>query len=175
MSKQINKILTDIMEREGEEFLEADGTVSFRGFNQKLLDAYQKKKGLPKKNVKDLTFGEAKQIFVEEFINVNGIKNLPEDVLPIVADFAFNSGPTNATQSLQKLVGATPDGIIGPKTIKSLDKYIKENGYDGFVNNYSNARAQFINDAALVNPDVAQFQRGILNRVENVRQSLTSQ
>lgn len=170
MAKNISKILTDIMKREGEgSFMEDDGTVSFRGFNQKLVDAHRAKKDLPKKDVSKLTFGEAKQIFEEEFVNVNGIKNLPDDVLPVVLDFAFNSGATTAARKVQEVVGATPDGIIGKKTMKSFEEYIEKNGVDGFANSYQDSRAAFINDAALVNPSVAKYQRGLLNRTENVR------
>ena len=47
------------------------------------------------------------------------------DLLPIgvdytVADFAVNSGPARAVKVLQKVVGVTQDGQIGPATLKAV-------------------------------------------------------
>jgi len=47
------------------------------------------------------------------------------DLLPIgvdytVADFAVNSGPARAAKVLQKVVGVTQDGQIGPATLKAV-------------------------------------------------------
>lgn len=159
------------MNREGGEFQEADGSMSYRGFNQKLVDAARKQKGLPPKNVKSLTFGEMKEIFEDQFVNVNGINKLPDDMLPLVLDFAFNSGAGNAVKTLQKTVGAKTDGIIGKKTLKKLETRFK-NDINDFVDTLSNERINFINEAAITNPDVRQFQAGILNRANSVRDSL---
>ena len=37
-----------------------------------------------------------------------------------VLDFAVNSGTGRAAKALQKLVGATQDGAIGPKTLQAV-------------------------------------------------------
>ena len=37
-----------------------------------------------------------------------------------VLDFAVNSGSGRAAKALQKLVGATQDGAIGPKTLQAV-------------------------------------------------------
>jgi lysozyme family protein len=47
---------------------------------------------------------------------------LPSGVDLAVFDFAVNSGPAQAAKMLQRAVGATPDGDIGPKTLAALAK-----------------------------------------------------
>jgi len=47
---------------------------------------------------------------------------LPSGVDYAVADFAVNSGPSRAAQHLQRIVGVTADGDIGPKTLAAVAK-----------------------------------------------------
>lgn len=172
MSKRdrlINQILVATMELEGKEFIEADGSLSYHGFNQGLVDAHRKKKGLAPKDVRTLTYGELKDIFVEEFVQPNGISKLPDELLPIALDFSFNSGAGNAARTIQRMVGAKEDGIIGKKTLKKIDKYTGGD-VQKFIDGLSNARIEFIDSAAETNVGVAKFQEGIKNRIEAVRQ-----
>lgn len=164
------KIARDIAVNEGGgEFLEFDGTLSFNGLNQKTYDAYRRRIKKPIQDVRQSTFGEFLDVLENDFVNNNGIKNLPEDILPIVVDMSFNSGPGNAARTVQRLVGAEEDGIIGPKTLAAIDEYRKENS---FVDGFSNQRTQFLLDS---NSDsVKQNLNGLLNRVENVREMYKS-
>ena len=43
--------------------------------------------------------------------------DLPDGVDWAVFDWAVNSGPSRAAKALQRCVGATVDGVIGPKTV----------------------------------------------------------
>jgi lysozyme family protein len=45
---------------------------------------------------------------------------LPSGVDLAVFDFAVNSGPAQAAKALQRAVGVTPDGDIGPRTLAAL-------------------------------------------------------
>lgn len=45
---------------------------------------------------------------------------LPSGVDYAVADFAVNSGPSRSAKHLQKVVGVTQDGDIGPKTLAAV-------------------------------------------------------
>ena len=47
---------------------------------------------------------------------------LPDGVDYAVFDFAVNSGPGRAAKFLQELVGAKPDGAIGPQTLVAVGK-----------------------------------------------------
>jgi len=47
--------------------------------------------------------------------------NLPSGVDFAIFDWAVNSGPGRAAKALQKAVGATADGAIGPKTLAAVE------------------------------------------------------
>lgn len=47
---------------------------------------------------------------------------LPSGLDYAVADFAVNSGPSRAAQHLQRILGVTADGDIGPKTLAAVAK-----------------------------------------------------
>lgn len=46
---------------------------------------------------------------------------LPAGVGLAVFDYGVNSGPATAVKALQRVVGAEPDGIVGPKTLAAID------------------------------------------------------
>jgi lysozyme family protein len=164
--EELAKMLMDISEQEGSGvFQETDGTISFNGFNQTTYSNYLKNKGLPSKDVRGITVGESLDILNEEFIQRHGISNLPHDVLPLVLDMSFNSGPNNAALMVQRVVGAEEDGIIGPKTMKKYNKFIKDGD---FINSFSDARRDFLVDSN--EESVIDNRNGLLQRVERVRQ-----
>lgn len=47
--------------------------------------------------------------------------DLPSGVDWAVFDWAVNSGTGRSAKALQRIVGATPDGAIGPKTLAEVD------------------------------------------------------
>ena len=47
--------------------------------------------------------------------------NLPKGVDYAVFDLAVNSGPGKAAKTLQSVLGANPDGQIGPATLRTLE------------------------------------------------------
>ena len=47
--------------------------------------------------------------------------NLPSGVDFAIFDWAVNSGPGRAAKALQKAVGATADGAVGPKTLAAVE------------------------------------------------------
>lgn len=65
---------------------------------------------------------------------------LPAGLDHAVFDFAVNSGPGRAAKFLQELLGVTPDGAIGPQTLKALAKYDPKL----LVEQYLQARQDFL-------------------------------
>lgn len=166
--KKLAKILMDLSHVEGGQAMqEADGTISFNGFNQKTYNEFLKRQGLPPKDVRGITLKESMDLLESEFINRNGINNIPEEYLDLVVDASFNSGPRNAAILFQRTVGADEDGVIGPKTMEKFYKYVEDKNND-FISDYSATRADFIINSE--SPAVQQFRDGILNRIDFVRQ-----
>lgn len=75
---------------------------------------------LPKSEVKNLTLREAGQIYKGRYWDRMKCDKLPSGVDYAVFDYAVNSGPGRSAKALQRAVGATADGSIGPNTLKAV-------------------------------------------------------
>lgn len=78
---------------------------------------------LPKSAVKALGKTEAGQIYKARYWDVIRGDDLPAGLDYAVFDFAVNSGPARAAIYLQTIVGAAPDGKIGPLTLAAVAKH----------------------------------------------------
>lgn len=72
--------------------------------------------------MKDLTPDDVEPIYRERYADAVQFDELPSGVDWAVLDWAVNSGPGRAAKALQKCVGATQDGAIGPKTLAAVKK-----------------------------------------------------
>lgn len=64
-----------------------------------------------------LTPADVAPLYREKYWNKVRADDLPAGIDYCVFDTAINSGPGRAAKFLQEVVGATPDGVIGPRTI----------------------------------------------------------
>lgn len=92
------------------------------------------------------------------------------DLIPLgldlcVFDFGVNAGPSRAARYLQVMVGAKPDGRIGPMTIARINTYIKTYGIQRVIDSYQNARIAYYKKLRTF----PTFGKGWLRRVEAVR------
>jgi lysozyme family protein len=89
---------------------------------------------------------------------------LPSGVDYLAFDFAVNAGASRAIKTLQQAVGAIPDGIIGPATMKFIQGYSGEE----LIKNYSEVKEEFYRGIVARKPDQVKFLKGWLNRVAHV-------
>jgi lysozyme family protein len=82
----------------------------------------------------------------------------------LVFDFAVNHGPSGASGMLQRIVGATADGAIGPGTLRAVQAYVGSVGLTHLIGQYGDARAKFYRSL----PTFATFGKGWLARVDYV-------
>ena len=81
----------------------------------------------------------AKAIYKKSYWDSIAAEQLPSELRFHVFDAAVNSGTGQAIKWLQKIVGTTPDGILGPKTINGA------NIYEGnIVGQYNAQRLKFL-------------------------------
>lgn len=76
--------------------------------------------------VRALGLGEAKAIYRARYWDVLRCDELPAGIDLMVFDFGVNAGPGAASRMLQRAVGTSPDGKVGPLTIKAAqaaDRY----------------------------------------------------
>jgi lysozyme family protein len=71
-------------------------------------------------DIKNLTEDDAKSIYLRDFWRPVIQEFIPPDIRFALFDMAVNSGPGFASKTLQKAVGVTPDGEIGPVTRQAI-------------------------------------------------------
>ena len=82
---------------------------------------------------------------------------LPTGLDYLMFDFAINAGPGRAIKTMQKAIGTTPDGAIGPKTMQAL----KDADQKDLIAKFSMEKELFYK--AL--PTFATFGKGWMRRV----------
>lgn len=70
-------------------------------------------------DLKALTQAQAVTVYKRQYWDRVRADDLPAGLDYAVADFAVNSGPARAAKYLQRVLGVTQDGKIGPKTIEA--------------------------------------------------------
>lgn len=73
-------------------------------------------------DLKRLTTDQAVVVYKRQYWDAVSADLLPHGVDYCVADFAVNSGPSRGAKELQRIVGASVDGKIGPQTIAAVRK-----------------------------------------------------
>jgi len=72
--------------------------------------------------MKDFPVEAAKSIYREKYWDAVQAEKLPPTIRYAVFDAAVNSGPGTSIKWLQESVGATPDGVLGPKTLAAINQ-----------------------------------------------------
>lgn len=105
-------------------YTEDQGGRTNRGVTEKVYKAWRKEKGLPEKDILEITKEEARQIFKDRYWVPSRAAELPWPLSLAVVDLAFNAGTGRSTELLQLVAGVEPDMQFGPKTmaaVKALD------------------------------------------------------
>lgn len=80
------------------------------------------KRSYPKLDIKNLTVEQAKDIYYHDFWLKAKCDKMKYSVAIQVFDMAVNAGVSRAIKILQKVLGVTQDGIIGPVTLGAVAK-----------------------------------------------------
>jgi lysozyme family protein len=135
------------------------GATNF-GITLATLRAYEGNPSLTAQDVKDLTPATAREIYRSNYWNRMQCGSLPDGLDLEVFDFGVNAGPGEAVKALQKIVGVTADGSIGPITLAALGQLKPRD----LISQYSDARLAFYR--ALNNP---AFEQGWATRVSQIQ------
>ena len=87
-----------------------------------------------------------------------------QKVANIIVDWVWLSGIKGIKNS-QRIIGVTPDGIIGIKTLVAIN----EHNPDELFEELFQARILFIEDLCRKKPGNLKFRRGWLNRLEDLK------
>ena len=95
------------------------------------------------KEMKDLTKEDVEPIYKKNYWDRVKGDDLPEGLDLCIFDFAVNAGPGRAAKFIQRLVGTTVDGGIGPNTLKCIDDYVKESSVAETIEKYQSMRQEY--------------------------------
>jgi lysozyme family protein len=135
------------------------GTTNF-GITLATLKAYEGNPNLTAQDVKNLTPATAKEIYRSNYWNRMQCGALPAGLDLEVFDFGVNAGPGEAVKALQRIVGVTADGSIGPITLAAIGQFKPRD----LISQYSEARLAYYK--GLNNPE---FEQGWTARVAQIQ------
>lgn len=145
------------------------GSTNF-GVTQDTYDNWRKKQGLPTKPVRAIDTQEAKQLYKQEYFDKPGFSKLPANVAGVLFDYGVNAGTPRAAMALQKAVGASPDGVIGPKTLNKVNDFVSKNGEQPLLQKIVDQRSQHIDTLIKKNPaKYKKFENGWKNRINAIK------
>lgn len=84
-------------------------------------------------------------------------------VANICVDWSWGSGP-KVIKKVQKLLGVTADGVVGPKTLAAINGH----SADALFGKIKETRTKFYHGIVKNDPTQAVFLRGWLNRLEDI-------
>lgn len=118
------------------------------------------------KDMKDLEVEDVAPIYKKNYWDKLKGDDLPSGLDLCVFDFGVNAGPGRAAKYLQNMIGATPDGGIGPMTLKALAVYCDGEGVKGAIEEYQRRRQAYYEELSTFDT----FGRGWTRRVEETTQ-----
>ena len=144
--EDFNKMMKHIYKTEGG-FVDNKNDLGGRtnkGITQKTFDAYNKKMNRPLKDVKDITFDEADEIYYKEYYKASGADKIKDKNLAYLHyDAAINHGVGRAKQFLEKSEG-------------DFDKYYA-------------LRKKYYNNRIVERPNQKVFYNGWVDRINRIK------
>ena len=123
--------------------------------------------GVSEHTMQNLTKEDVEPIYKKNYWDRVKGDNLPEGLDLCIFDFAVNAGPGRAAKFLQKLIGVTQDGGIGPQTLGALQSAIGEDVRTQtreMIEKYQNERHNYYQSLSTFET----FGRGWTRRVDEV-------
>lgn len=77
-------------------------------------------------DLKAITDQEVAKVYRKQYWDVVKGDDLPDGIDFATFDYGVNSGPQRAAKHLQSVVGATPDGKIGPATLSAIKAIVPQ-------------------------------------------------
>jgi lysozyme family protein len=130
------------------------------GITLATLRAYQSDPNLTADDIKKLTPAVAKEIYRTAYWNRMQCGSLPAGLDLEVFDFGVNSGPAESVKTLQRLVGVTQDGSVGPITLAAVAQF----NVGDLIGRFAQARLAFYQGL-----NMPEFEQGWATRVAQIQ------
>lgn len=137
------------------------------GITHATYTQYRKSRGREPQSVRLISKTEVDDIYHANYWVRAGCEALPSKLALVHFDWAVNHGVVGATKTLQRIVGASADGIYGPLTATALHNAVKLKGDEDLAIAYCNERERCYRCWGVGKQAV--FLKGWLNRLAAVR------
>ena len=163
MTKNFDKCLSMLLEHEGGYVNHPDdpGGMTNMGITKRTYDDFHGT-DIDEEGMRQLTTADIEPIYKENYWLKCKCHELPSGVDWAMFDWAVNSGPSRAAKALQRAVGASTDGVIGPQTLalaKGVDRV-------NLINRMAMYREQFYRSLSTFDT----FGKGWLRRNDETRE-----
>lgn len=95
------------------------------------------------KEMRDLTVEDVAPIYEKNYWGRLKCDKLPVGLDLCVFDFGVNAGTGRAAKYLQRMIGASADGAIGPNTLSKVREFVSAEGLDAAIQDYQAARQKY--------------------------------
>jgi lysozyme family protein len=128
MNKNYDHCLEMLLEHEGGfvNHPEDPGGITNLGVTKKVYEEWVERE-VSEQEMRDLTKEDVALIYKRNYWDRCKCNSLDSGVDFSIFDWAVNSGTGRAAKALQKIVGATADGAIGPATLSLVSNHGPEN------------------------------------------------
>lgn len=116
--------------------------------------------------MRNLTHELVAPLYKKMFWDKMRCEALPKGFDLCVFDFGVNAGTGRSGKLLQKLVGVTQDGIVGPATMAAVEKRVKNIGVAAMIKEFQDARRVYYRGLGTF----SVFGKGWIRRVEDIEQ-----
>lgn len=163
------RALTVVLRNEGGYVDHPDdpGGATFRGVTQGTYDAFRSEAGESTQDVSQIEDNEMREIYLSCYWVPAHCGEWPWPLDLHVFDAAVNHGPKQAIRLLQKAVGASVDGIVGPQTRRKVE----EADVDEAVRRFQWKRLEFYGEIVKGRPASAAFLVGWIRRVRHLEEA----
>ena len=166
----LKKLIPFILKWEGGFVNDPDdlGGATNKGITIGTFGEYRKRKGLPPptvQDIKNLSDSDWYEIFKTLYWDrwkADEIKS--QSVANILVDWVWASG-VHGIKRPQRILGVSPDGIVGSKTIAALNAADPKKLFDAIKAD----RAKFIDEICKARPKNEKYRRGWMNRINAIK------
>jgi hypothetical protein len=122
----------------------------------------------PEVDVPNLTLDEAVSHYREKYWpEAEKLPTSAPNLQALYFEGYMNMG-SGATKSLQRSIGADPDGVLGPRSLRALEKALDDRGEDSVIREYLWQRSDYYKKIWQNDPSQEKFKDGWQNRVDDV-------
>ncbi len=152
-----------------------------KGITQSVYNSWRKEKGLPPRDVAQITDNEVRQIYFERYWTPSHAGQLPPPLDLVVFDCAVNCGVATSIRLLQKALSELGyytdkvDGIFGNLTAQAVEKCRKDGKLPILINKCVQLRNLRYHEIATKNPRLKTFLKGWLNRTADLLRTVRAE